>query len=124
MIDLQADPLRSSSKWPPITRDQIVLGITLWLLTVTVLMRVTTGTSISSQLLVGTVICLSRSSDAKVTVENEQERVTAEITAFERFATQLKQLEIIPKTTMNHSRTIFELNSVPSMRQLSTQTIT
>jgi leucyl-tRNA synthetase len=60
-------------------------------------MRVTTGTSISNQLLVGTVICLSRSSDAKVTVENEQERVTAEITAFERFATQLKQLEITDK---------------------------
>lgn len=60
-------------------------------------MMATTGTITSNQVFVATVVCLSRSSDAKATVENEQERVTAEITAFERFASQLDQLEITNK---------------------------
>jgi len=74
-------------------------------------MMATTSTIISNQLLVATVICLSRTSDAKVAIENEQERVTDEITAFERFATQLKQLEITDKS-----------NQMPVKTQLYKQT--
>jgi hypothetical protein len=92
-------------------------------------MLVTTGATVSNQLLVATVVCLSRTTDAKATVETEQERVTAEITAFEQFATQLKQLDTtdkgtqMPVTTQLHKQVQSSDVEIKSVREYYEQTV-
>jgi hypothetical protein len=89
------------------------------------------GAAVSTQLFVATVVCLSRSSDAKTTVENEQKRIAAENNAFDRFATRIEQLEVTsnneqqvaPASTQLHTHPQSSSVAIESVRSHYKQTV-